>query len=155
MTLKIVDNNIFDLDVEVMVNPVNTRGVMGKGLAFQFKNKYFDMFKQYRELYLDGELAIGKLFIYETNKKTNPKYIVNFPTKEHWGDLSEIRYIEKGIPKLIEFIENSGIKSIAIPALGCGCGGLEWKEVKPLLYNSFCNLSKNIDIYLVKPSNIF
>lgn len=124
--LKLVENgNIFNSDCQYLVNPVNTVGVMGKGLALDFKNKFPDNFKKYRKYCKSGEFTVGKLLIISENNKK----IVNFPTKLHWKNKSEINYILEGLEKLKTAIEKYNIKSIAMPKLGCGLGGLDWNIV--------------------------
>lgn len=123
------DGSIFGSDCEALVNPVNTYGVCGKGLALKFKNMYPMNYRIYRRAYLTHELAIGKIITCVDAGKT----IMNFPTKLHWRDPSHLDYIEKGLKAMPGVIKNLGIKSVAMPALGCGEGGLDWKEVKDLI----------------------
>ena len=124
-----VRTNIFESNAQVIVNTVNTVGVMGKGLAKEFKRLYPDMFESYQNLCETGELGIGNLHLY----KTSNKWILNFPTKKSWRSASKLEYIEEGLKKFVSEYETLGITSIAFPLLGCGNGGLEWEEVKPLM----------------------
>lgn len=112
-------NNIFNIDVEALVNPVNCVGVMGKGLALEFKNRYSDNFEYYKEAYKNNRLRVGKCLVFETAYFSNPKYIINFPTKHNWKDNSRYEYIRDGLVDLEKIIKSYEIKSIAIPALGC------------------------------------
>ena len=132
-------------DVEAIVNAVNCVGVMGKGIALQFKNAFPDNFKAYALACKNKEVMPGKMFVYATNQLTNPRYIINFPTKRHWKGNSKIEDIESGLVALVDIIEKYHIKSIAIPPLGSGLGGLEWNIVKHLIENSL----KSIDIKVV------
>jgi len=129
--IHLVDEDIFGLDVEAIVNPINIEGIMGKGLALHFKTQYPDMYKQYLTLCAQDKLNIGKLFVY--TKSEDYKYIINFPTKKRWRAPSKLSYIDEGLYKLAMLIANRQILSIAIPALGCGCGQLPWEEVYPCI----------------------
>lgn len=128
--LLYVNSNLFDSPAQVLVNTVNTVGVMGKGIALQFKKLYPDMFTHYQKFCENGSLTVGKLYIY----KTSSKWILNFPTKKSWRNKSKIEYIEAGLKKFVETYRERGIESISFPQLGAGNGGLDWdKEVKPLM----------------------
>lgn len=124
--------NIFDTKMDAIINPVNCVGVMGKGLALEFKNKYPENFLKYKKVCDNNELTIGKCF----TTFENGKYIVNFPTKNHWKNKSEYSYIEEGMLALIRHINHYNIKSISIPKLGCGLGGLEWNKVKQIIVDN-------------------
>lgn len=141
--LKLVENgNIFNSDCQYLVNPVNTVGVMGKGLALDFKNKFPDNFKKYRKYCKSGEFTVGKLLIISENNKK----IVNFPTKLHWKNKSEINYILEGLEKLKTAIEKYNIKSIAMPKLGCGLGGLDWN----IVYSEITKWHNQLDKQIAK-----
>lgn len=116
---------------EALVNTVNCVGVMGRGIALQFKNAFPANFKAYAVACKQGEVQPGRLFIYETGQLTPPRYIVNFPTKRHWRGKSRMADIEAGLVTLVEWIRERGIGSIAIPPLGSGLGGLDWADVRP------------------------
>ena len=137
---------------EALVNAVNCVGVMGKGIALQFRREFSeDYFKDYKRACQGGELAIGKVHVYELkNAETNPRFIVNFPTKNHWRGQSRIEDIESGLQSLVEAIEQYEIKSMAMPALGCGLGGLDYAEVKFLIEKAFADLV-NIEVLLFMP----
>jgi O-acetyl-ADP-ribose deacetylase (regulator of RNase III) len=124
--------NLFAADVEALVNSVNTVGVMGKGIALQFKKQFPEVFRIYARACKKDEVEIGKMFTVPVGT-LNPKYIINFPTKKHWRENSRIEYIEEGLKDLVAEIERLDIASIAIPPLGCGVGGLDWSEVRPLI----------------------
>ena len=120
-------------DAEALVNTVNCVGVMGRGIALQFKKAFADNFRAYAAACKRGEIAPGRMFVFETGGLTNPRYIINFPTKRHWRGASRIGDIEAGLDALVREIEDRGIASIAIPPLGSGLGGLNWGEVRPLI----------------------
>ena len=126
--------NIFDEDVEALVNPVNCVGVMGAGLAKQFRQRYPQNYTSYFQACRRGEMVPGHLHIYDIkDADKNPKYIINFPTKRHWKNKSRIEDIELGMSELTKQMKKLGINSIAIPALGAGLGGLKWFEVKKVI----------------------
>lgn len=124
-------------DAEAQVNAVNCVGLMGGGIALQFKNAYPDNFDAYEKACELGEVRPGRMFVFETDKTTNPRYIVNFPTKKHWRDPSRMEDIDAGLNDLKKVVRNKGIKSIAMPALGCGFGGLNWNDVRPRIEEAF------------------
>jgi O-acetyl-ADP-ribose deacetylase (regulator of RNase III) len=129
--------NLIQEEVEAIVNTVNCVGIMGRGLALQFKKSFPDNFKSYESACKKNEILIGKMFVHETRLPSYPKFIINFPTKRHWREVSHIEYIEMGLMDLKQVIENLGITSIAIPPLGCGLGGLNWNHVKPYIEKMF------------------
>jgi O-acetyl-ADP-ribose deacetylase (regulator of RNase III) len=123
--------NILAEDVEAVVNTVNCVGIMGRGIALQFKNAFPDNFKAYAAACKRAEVQPGRMFIYTTGRLTNPRYIVNFPTKRHWKGKSRMEDIDAGLSALAEEIRTRKIHSIAIPPLGSGLGGLDWSKVRP------------------------
>jgi O-acetyl-ADP-ribose deacetylase (regulator of RNase III) len=145
-------DDIFKSDCEAICNAVNTKGVMGAGLALAFKRRYSEMYKEYVEVCKKGELHTGKMHIWE-NPNGNPKYIINFPTKDDFRKDSEMSYIIDGLVTLETEIIARGIKSIALPSLGCGLGNLPWDEVKPLLEQFAKNLPGNVRIVIYEPLN--
>ena len=127
--LKIGD--IFEEDVEALVNSVNCVGVMGRGIALQFKNRFPENFKAYAAACKRDEVKPGRMFIHESGTMTNPRYIVNFPTKRHWRGKSRMEDIEAGLADLAREIKRRNIRSIAIPPLGSSLGKLDWADVRP------------------------
>lgn len=117
-------------DVEALVNTVNCVGIMGRGIALQFKNAFPENFEAYKAACHREEVQPGRMFVFETNQLTNPRYIINFPTKRHWRGKSRTEDIEAGLKTLVQEITNLGIRSIAIPPLGSGLGGLNWWDVR-------------------------
>jgi Predicted phosphatase homologous to the C-terminal domain of histone macroH2A1 len=132
--------NLLEADVEALVNTVNTVGVMGKGVALQFKIAYPQMFKEYQKACKKGQVQIGKMYIYQNNAIKNPKFIINFPTKQHWREPSDMFFVREGLKALIDVVKTNKIKSIALPPLGCGMGGLNWIEVLPTIQQAFKEL---------------
>ncbi len=151
--IKICQGNILEAQVEALVNPVNCVGVMGKGLALTFKQVYPENFYLYQKACKKGRVQLGEMFITNSsNHLFNPFYIINFPTKHHWKDCSKIEDIKSGLARLVIDIKLQQIKSIAIPALGCGLGGLNWKEVELLIVSVFNNLPE-VQVMLFAPKD--
>ncbi len=142
-----VDGDLFQSPAKVLVNTVNTVGIMGKGIAQDFKRLYPDMFRQYQRLCENKQLSIGQLWLY----KTPQKWILNFPTKVNWRQKSKPEYIEKGLQKFVATYDQKSINSISFPLLGCGNGELDWeKEVRPLMERYLKKLPISIYIHVYK-----
>ena len=142
--LKYVKGDIFNSPAQVLVNTVNTVGVMGKGIALSFKKKYPEMFTTYRKACDKHQLIIGKLMLWYGPDH----WILNFPAKEHWRNPSKMEYIEKGLMAFQRKYADYNITSIAFPKLGCGNGELDWKQVKPLMERYLKELPIDVYIYL-------
>lgn len=139
-----VEGTLFESPATTLVNTVNTMGVMGRGLAAEFKRLYPEMFRQYRELCESGKIEIGTLWVYRTEHKS----VLNFPTKTDWRKPSRVEYIEAGLKSLLREYESAGLHSIAFPALGCGNGGLDFEsQVQPLMENYLKRMAATIYIY--------
>src|SRR5260221_2869637 len=146
-------SNLLDANTEALVNAVNTVGVMGKGIALEFKKRFLKNYLIYRQAYINGELCIGKMLVTDTGLAKNPHYIINFPTKKHWKEKSKIEYIQEGLMDLVLIVDEKNIQSVAIPALGCGLGGLNWQDVRPLILKAFEPL-KNIHLMVFEPFEV-
>ena len=145
-----VNGNLFETPAKVLVNAVNTVGAMGKGIALEFKRIYPHMFSQYRRFCENGELAVGKLYLY----RTDHKWVLNFPTKKHWRDPSRLEYLEAGLKKFRDRYRSVGITSIGFPALGCGNGELDYEtQVSPLMEEYLGDLPISVFIYLNRPDH--
>ena len=139
-------------DVDAIVNTVNCVGVMGKGIALQFKHRWPANFAEYATTCKAGEVRLGRMFIHALGGLVRPHYIVNFPTKDHWRDASKIHFIEAGLGDLVAQVRRLGICSIAIPPLGCGNGGLSWADVRPLIEAAFEPLPE-VEVLLFEPTD--
>lgn len=131
----IVSGSIFDSECEVLVNPVNTRGVMGKGLALALAKMYPEMLEEYKQLHANGHLRIGKVYVCQVH---DGRTIAMLPTKDDWRAPSKIEYVQKGMDDLALCVKYIDAKSVAIPALGCGLGGLDFKQVEAVV-KSVCD----------------
>lgn len=129
--IEFTKGDMLAADVDALVNTVNCVGIMGRGVALQFKNQFPANFKTYEAACRRGDVQPGRMFVFETGTLTNPKFIINFPTKRHWRGKSRMEDIESGLKALVDEIRKRGIKSIAIPPLGSGLGGLNWSDVRP------------------------
>jgi len=146
--IKYKTGNILDSEAEALINTVNTIGVMGKGIALQFKKAYPNNYKLYSKACKNDEVRIGKLFVSrDSNLSSGEKIIINFPTKKHWKNPSEYTFIEEGLDDLLKIIDSYNIKSIAIPPLGAGNGGLEWEKVKKLIQEKLKNIEADFIVY--------
>jgi O-acetyl-ADP-ribose deacetylase (regulator of RNase III) len=142
--------DILMCDAEAVVNPVNCVGVMGRGLALQFRTAFPGNYDEYRKVCSLGQLKPGMMLIHDLNRLTWPRYVVNFPTKRHWKESSRIEDIESGLRALVTEIRNRGINSIAVPPLGCGLGGLDWRVVRPMIEQAFADMT-DVIVYLYEP----
>lgn len=146
--IRFVTGDLFLSDAYALVNAVNCEGVMGKGIAYQFKRRYPDNFEAYRKACSDGRLRPGNLFA----SKESGKLIINFPTKDKWRNPSRISYIDEGLSALADLIRNEAIPSVAIPPLGAGNGGLVWRDVRKLMKERLYSVSDRADISIYEPS---
>ena len=138
-------------DVDALVNTVNCVGVMGKGIALQFKNKWPANFTAYAAACKAGDVRPGRMFVFDSGAFMKPNFIINFPTKDHWREASKMEFIRDGLVDLVEHIRRLGIRSVAVPPLGCGNGGLNWSEVRPLIEHAFDALP-NVEVRLFEPA---
>jgi len=138
--IELASGDILKDESEAIVNTVNCVGVMGRGIALQFKNAWPENFKAYEAACKREEVQPGRMFVFDTGRLTLPRFIVNFPTKRHWRGKSRIEDIETGLSALVAVIKERGIRSIAIPPLGSGLGGLEWSEVRPRIESALAAL---------------
>jgi len=150
--IEFTTGDILRADVEALVNTVNCVGVMGRGIALQFKNTFPDNFKAYEAACIRDEVQPGRMFVFERRSLTNPKFIINFPTKRHWRGKSRIEDIDSGLAALAEEIRHRNIRSIAIPPLGSGLGGLDWADVRPRIVEALHDFD-NLRAVIFEPSS--
>ena len=146
------NGDILRADAEALVNTVNCVGIMGRGIALQFKNDFPENFKAYESACDREEVQPGKMFVFETGTLTNPKFIINFPTKRHWRGKSRMEDINSGLKALVAEIRNRGIRSIAIPPLGSGLGGLNWSDVRPRIEAALRGID-DLDVIIFEPNS--
>jgi O-acetyl-ADP-ribose deacetylase (regulator of RNase III) len=150
--MQFLTGNILDANVEALVNTVNCVGIAGRGIALQFRETFPENFKVYVKACKNNDLQPGRMLIVETGLLTNPKYIVNFPTKRHWKGKSRLEDIRAGLETLVLEVQRMGIQSIAVPPLGCGLGGLDWADVRPLIVQAFAALP-HVQVLVFEPGD--
>jgi O-acetyl-ADP-ribose deacetylase (regulator of RNase III) len=148
--IELKTGDILKADAEAIVNTVNCVGIMGRGIALQFKKAFPANFRAYALACEDGEVQPGKMFVYDTGSFANPRYIINFPTKRHWKGKSRMEDIESGLVALTREVSERAIKSIAIPPLGAGLGGLDWDDVRPRIEAALRDLP-NLHVLIYEP----
>ncbi len=152
MAIELSTGDLMAANVEALVNTVNTVGVMGKGIALQFRRRYPEMFAEYQRAVKGGEVEIGKMHVWPTGQLSGPKYIINFPTKKHWRSPSRIEYVAEGLRDFTAVIDNLGIKSVALPPLGCGNGGLDWAVVEPIIRSGLAPIAESVNVHIYPPA---
>lgn len=150
--MLLTHGNLLLAPVTALVNTVNTEGVMGKGLALQFRQAYDLNYRLYRQACKEGRVRVGEMFVTETGAAFGPRYIINFPTKRHWKEASRLEYIATGLEALKVVLHEYGIESVAVPPLGCGNGGLAWAVVRPLIEAALAGLEGRVAVQLFAPT---
>jgi len=148
--IHLAHGDILKHEADALVNTVNCVGVMGRGIALQFRRAFEDNYEAYRKAAKAGEVVPGRMFVFDRETLEKPRWIINFPTKRHWKSNSRIEDIEAGLVDLVQVIQEKGIRSIAIPPLGCGLGGLDWAEVRPLIEDALSAIPE-VDAHLYEP----
>ncbi len=138
--VEFVTGNLLEADADALVNTVNTEGVMGKGVALQFKRAFPANYKAYRAACAARDVKLGRMFVFDTGQLGRPRYIINFPTKGHWRSRSRLSDIDTGLQDLRRVLTELQIQSVAVPPLGCGLGGLRWSEVRPRIETALVDL---------------
>ncbi len=151
--IRYTKGDIFDSETEAIINTVNTVGVMGKGIALQFKQRFPYNFEVYKKACDNNDIGIGKLLVTESDSLFT-KYIINFPTKKHWKNPSQYHYIEEGLEDLIKQLKEKKIKSVAIPPLGAGNGRLKWENVKMIIEKYLAHID-DIEFVIYEPQERF
>jgi O-acetyl-ADP-ribose deacetylase (regulator of RNase III) len=148
--IELAHGNLLEADADALVNTVNCVGYMGKGIALQFKQAFPDNFKTYEAACRHGDVVPGRMLVHDYGVLQRPRYIINFPTKNHWRAKSRIEDIESGLVALVQAVHDYDIRSIAVPPLGCGLGGLNWSDVRPRIEAAFAEVT-NVQVYLYGP----
>ncbi len=151
--IEYTSGNILQCEADALVNTVNCVGVMGRGIALQFKHAYPENFKAYAAACQRKAVQPGRMFVFDTGQLTPPRFIVNFPTKRHWRGKSRIEDIESGLADLVKVIREKDIRSIAIPPLGSGLGGLEWNDVRPRIERALAGLA-DVQVFVFEPKGV-
>jgi O-acetyl-ADP-ribose deacetylase (regulator of RNase III) len=145
--IEFVTGNLLDSDVDALVNTVNTKGVMGKGVALQFRRAFPANYEAYRKACAADEVQLGRMFVFHTGQLARPRLIVNFPTKGHWKSRSRLSDIEEGLCDLRRVLIEQEVNSLALPPLGCGLGGLSWSQVRPRIEQALADLPVRILVF--------
>lgn len=151
--IRYTQGNILDAEAEALVNTVNCVGVMGRGIALQFKNAFPENFRAYAHACARHAVEPGRMFVHDTGELTLPRYIINFPTKRHWRGNSRMEDIESGLKALVQEVQSRRINSIAIPPLGSGLGGLDWAAVRPRITQAMEDLP-DVDVQVFEPGGV-
>jgi O-acetyl-ADP-ribose deacetylase (regulator of RNase III) len=147
--ITFIQGNLFETNAQVITNAINCVGVMGKGVALEFKRRYPELFTDYKRRCADRSVRVGELYLWEDESVQ----ILNFPTKKHWKDPSRLEYIETGLRYLVANYAELGIHSIAMPQLGCGNGGLDWKIVMQMMKDHL-GLIPDLEVYVYVPEDM-
>lgn len=147
MPVKEVEGDLLAVEADALVNTVNCVGVMGKGVALQFKRRFPDMFRAYKHACDRGEVRLGRMWVWETGLLEGPRYIINFPTKDHWKGRSRLEWIRDGLVDLRRVIAGLELESVALPPLGAGNGGLDWADVEPLIQDALAELPTAVSVF--------
>ena len=151
MPVKFVRGDLFEAPTEALVNTVNTVGVMGKGLALEFKRRYPDNYRSYVRACARGEVQIGRIFVHDRGPFAgHPRYILNFPTKRHWRERSRIEYVREGLKDLKRVLRSLGIRSVAVPPLGAGLGRLPWEKVRAEIESALGDV-EDVEVWVYEP----
>ncbi|MGE0557347.1 MAG: macro domain-containing protein [Burkholderiales bacterium] len=154
MTIKFLQGNLLEAPVEAVVNTVNTVGVMGKGIALMFKEAFPDNFQRYEDACKRKEVRVGQMFVTENLTLDGPRWIINFPTKQHWRQPTKLQWVIDGLQDLRRVVEQNHIRSVAVPPLGCGNGGLEWADVRPEIERTLSDL-KDVEVLVFEPTDAY
>jgi len=149
--IEYVTGNLLEADAEAYVNTVNTVGVMGKGIALQIRQAFPEVFDEYRRAVKRREVQPGRMHVVATGNVTNPRFVINFPTKEHWRGKARLEFIREGLVDLVRVLKQHRIRSVAVPPLGCGSGGLRWSQVRPLIVSALEGL-EDVRVLLYAPA---
>lgn len=148
--IRFTKGNLLNSNAEALVNAVNTEGVMGKGIALTFKRAFPENYFAYRAACKKGEVRTGRMFVFERDDRVRPQWIINFPTKKHWRNPSRLEWIREGLQDLRRVTGEREIRSLAIPALGAGLGGLVWDDVRCEIEQAFADV-EDVEVIIYEP----
>lgn len=148
--MELTRGDLLRADVEAIVNPVNCVGVMGAGLALQVRRAYAEGYVAYAAACRRGEVTPGRMFVTATGRPGNPRWVIHFPTKRHWREPSRLADLDAGLPALVAEVRRLGVRSVAVPPLGCGLGGLDWNAVRPRIEAALSELA-DVRVLLFEP----
>lgn len=149
--IHFTSGNLLDAKTEAIINTVNTVGVMGKGIALMFKERFPENFAAYAAACKVGEVRVGEMFVTPGVELSGPRWIINFPTKKHWRNPTQLEWVKDGLMDLKSFLIEKEVKSVAVPPLGCGNGGLDWRVVRPLIEVALSELD-GVEVYIYEPT---
>ena len=152
--IRYTTGNLLDARTEALVNTVNELGVMGKGIALMFREAFPDNRAAYEAACKQGKVRVGRMFVTENRALTGPRWIINFPTKKHWRHPSKLEWVRDGLEDLRRVLRDKKIKSVALPPLGCGNGGLEWVQVRATIESALSSL-KGIEVVVFEPMSAY
>ena len=152
--IRFTTGNLLEADVEALVNTVNTVGVMGKGVALMFKEAYAENYRAYAAACKAGDVEVGRMLVTENGELIGPRWIINFPTKQHWRGKTNPVWIDAGLEDLQRVIAELGIRSLALPPLGCGNGGLKWEDVRPRIEATLACL-EGVEVTVYEPTTAY
>jgi O-acetyl-ADP-ribose deacetylase (regulator of RNase III) len=150
--MRFTQGNLLDAQVDAVVNTVNTVGVMGRGIALMFKERFPENFSAYEAACKTGQVQVGRMFVQPSAELEGPRWIINFPTKKHWRQPTRIEWIDTGLAALKDVIREKKIRSIALPPLGCGNGGLDWNDVRPKIEVALQDLD-DVEVIVYEPTD--
>lgn len=151
--IRYAKGNLLDAPVEALVNTVNEVGVMGKGIARMFRDAFPENAVVYEQACARREVRVGRVFVTESQRLFGPRWIIHFPTKKHWRQPSTLGWVRDGLGDLKRVVLQHGIRSLAVPALGCGNGGLDWRQVRPEIESVFGELN-DVDVIVYEPTTL-
>ncbi len=151
MSIRYTQGNLLDATADALVNTVNEVGVMGKGIALQFRDTFPESARAYEQAAKAGHVHVGTVLLSHGGSLLGPRWIIHFPTKKHWRNPSQLSWVREGLQDLVRVIKREGIRSIAIPPLGCGNGGLAWDDVRPEIECALASLP-DVDVTVFEPT---
>lgn len=151
--IRYTQGNLLEAETEALVNTVNEVGIMGKGIALMFREAFPENMRAYAAVCRAGEVRVGRMFVTQDCHTFGARWIINFPTKKHWRNPSKLEWVRDGLKDLVRVIRENGIRSVAVPPLGCGNGGLEWSQVRREIEAALSELD-GVDVVVFEPTTV-